>query len=78
MGKIIKKGLSYLLTVAMVLGLFTWGPLTPAESVREAKAAVKIPETNLTPLGDSIVYHGITDETHTAIGIKRYKRSGCY
>lgn len=77
MGKMIKKGLSYLLTVAMVLGMFTWGPLAPDASVKEAKAAV-IPEKDLTQLTDRVVYHGINDEDHTAIGIKRAKRSGCY
>ena len=77
MGKTIKKGLSYLLTVAMVLGMFTWGPLAPEGSVKEAQAAV-IPEKDLTNLTDTVQYHGINDADHTAIGIKRYKRSGCY
>ena len=35
-----KRLLPMILTVAMVLGLFTWGPLAPEENVKEAKAAV--------------------------------------
>ncbi len=72
MRKIMRKGLSFLLTLAMVLGMFTWGPFV---STTVASAAESIPEEAMTP-GDSLAYHG--DVSRTAIGLKRAKNSSYY
>ena len=72
MRKIMRKGLSFLLTLAMVLGLFAWGPFA---SIDVASAAESIPEEAMTP-GDILAYHG--DVSRTAIGLKRAKNSSYY